>query len=207
MSGISPIAPYPLPAGDDLPENLARWTVQPDRAVLLIHDMQNYFLEPFTGPVRDELTLTTSLVKKRCADLGLPVAYTAQPGRMTDQQRGLLMDFWGPGMRTDPADLEVVPELAPAPEDWMLTKWRYSAFFRSDLLERMRTAGRDQLILCGVYAHVGVLATALDAFAHDIQPFLVADAMGDFSQAYHREAIAYAARCCGMVMSAQDVLA
>ena len=68
----------------------------------------------------------------------------------------------------------------------MLTKWRYSAFYRSDLLERMRAAGRDQLILCGVYAHVGVLTTALEAFSHDIQPFLVADALGDFTEADHR---------------------
>ncbi|CDI94963.1 phenazine biosynthesis protein PhzD [Pseudomonas aeruginosa PA38182] len=52
---------------------------------------------------------------------------------------------------------EVVEELAPGPDDWLLTKWRYSAFFHSDLLQRMRAAGRDQLVLCGVYAHVGVL--------------------------------------------------
>ncbi len=82
---------------------------------------------------------------------------------MTEQQRGLLTDFWGRGMRTEAADREVVAELAPVEGDWTLTKWRYSAFFRSDLLKRLRAAGRDQLVLCGVYAHVGVLATALDA--------------------------------------------
>ncbi|MDP5727256.1 isochorismatase family protein, partial [Pseudomonas aeruginosa] len=37
-----------------------------------------------------------------------------------------------------PADREVVEELAPGPDDWLLTKWRYSAFFHSDLLQRMR---------------------------------------------------------------------
>ncbi len=67
----------------------------------------------------------------------MPVAYTAQPGSMTDEQRGLLKDIWGPGMRAEPADREMVPELAPADGDWVLTKWRYSAFVRTDLLERM----------------------------------------------------------------------
>ncbi len=122
---------------------------------------------------------------------------------MTDQQRGLLKDFWGPGMRTDTADREVVPELTPAAGDWTFTKWRYSAFFHSDMTQRMRAAGRDQLIVCGVYAHVGVLATALDAFTHNIQPFIVADALGDFSETEHRFTLEYAAPCCGMVVSAE----
>lgn len=207
MTGIPPIAPYPLPTGESLPENIARWTMHPERAVLLVHDMQTYFLKPLADPLRAELVHNAALLRKRCAGLGVPVAYTAQPGGMTDQQRGLLKDFWGPGMRTDPADREVVPELAAAEDDWLFTKWRYSAFFHSDLLERMRTSGRDQLILCGVYAHVGVWATALDAFTNDVEPFLVADALGDFSEAYHRLALEYVAQRCGMVVEGTEVFA
>lgn len=137
----------------------------------------------------------------------MPVAYTAQPGGMTTEQRGLLLDFWGPGMRMDPVDREVVESLAPAPGDWLLTKWRYSAFFRSDLLQRMREEGRDQLILCGVYAHVGVLMTAVDAFTNDIRPFLVADAVADFSAAHHRLALEYAAARCAMLITAKETFA
>lgn len=44
---IPPIEPYQMPAADDLPENVASWQVDPSRAVLLIHDMQKYFLAPF----------------------------------------------------------------------------------------------------------------------------------------------------------------
>jgi trans-2,3-dihydro-3-hydroxyanthranilic acid synthase len=204
---VSPIVPYSLPTGKDLPENLVQWAVEPQRAVLLVHDMQRYFLRSIPDPLRTELTDNVALLRKHCASQGMPVAYTAQPGRMTDEQRGLLMDFWGPGMRTSPSDYEVVPELAPAADDWMLTKWRYSAFFRTDLLERMRAAGRDQLILCGVYAHVGVLATALEAFTNDIQAFLAVDAVGDFSLAHHHLALRYVAERCGMVVTTQDLLA
>lgn len=207
MTGIPPIAPYSLPPSHALPENAVRWTVHPDRAVLLIHDMQRYFLEPFEEGMRGELVRNVADLKKRCAALGVPVAYTAQPGSMTDEQRGLLKDFWGPGMRTDEADRAVVPELRPDADDWVSTKWRYSAFFNSELLRRMRALRRDQLIICGVYAHIGVLSTALDAFSNDIQPFLVADALGDFSEDHHRLTLAYAARSCAMVVKAQDVLA
>jgi isochorismate hydrolase len=102
-------------------------------------------------------------------------------------------------MRVDAADRQIIEPLAPGPDDWRLTKWRYSAFFRSDLLERMRRARRDQLIICGVYAHVGVLATAVDAFSHDIEVFVASDAVADFSQRHHRMALEYAAARCAAV--------
>lgn len=206
--GIPAIEPYPMPATGDLPGNTAQWAVDAQRAVLLVHDMQRYFVRPLpAAEPGDDLVRNTALLRRRCRALDVPVAYTAQPGSMTDEQRGLLKDFWGPGMRVDPADREVIGELAPAPDDWQLTKWRYSAFFGTDLLERMRSAGRDQLIVCGVYAHVGVLATAVDAFSHDIQPFLVADAVADFSQEFHFMTLQYAATRCAMVVTAKEVLA
>lgn len=201
---LAHIASYPLPAHHDLPPNTAAWRPDPRRAVLLVHDLQRYFLRPFAADLRTRLVDNVARLRHTA---GLPVAYTAQPGGMTAAQRGLLADFWGPGMAVRPEDREIVDEVAPAPGDWLLTKWRYSAFHRSDLLARMRDAGRDQLVVCGVYAHVGVLATLVEAFAHDIQGFLVADAVGDFTAADHRLALDYAARRCAVVTTTSAVLA
>jgi trans-2,3-dihydro-3-hydroxyanthranilic acid synthase len=167
--------------------------------------MQRYFLKPFPDSVRDELVRNVALLRGRCAALGVPVGYTAQPGDMSDEERGLLKDFWGPGMRKTPADRQVVDELAPAPGDWTFNKLRYSAFFRSSLLESMRESGRDQLIVCGVYAHVGVLMTAVDSFTNDLQTFLVGDAVADFDADYHRKALEYAAERCAVVVTAKEV--
>lgn len=207
--GIPAIHPYPMPAGGDLPENTARWTVDPDRAALLIHDMQRYFLRPF--PENDspttELVANAVLLRERCAALGVPVLYTAQPGSMTVAQRGLLRDFWGPGMTVSPHDRTVIDELAPRDGDVTLTKWRYSAFVNTELREVLRAGGRDQLVVCGVYAHVGVLMTCCDAFTQDIETFLVADAVADFTLADHRLAIDYAARRCAVVTTTKDLLA
>jgi isochorismate hydrolase len=202
--GIPAIAPYPLPTG--LPDNVAGWTIDPDRAVLLIHDMQRYFVRPFPDQLGVPLVDNIAGVLDRCRALDVPVAYTAQPGGMTAEQRGLLRDFWGPGMTVAPADREVVEPLAPRPGDRVYTKWRYSAFFASDLLKDLRALGRDQLVLCGVYAHIGVLMTAVDAYSNDIQPFLVADATLDFTAEYHRLALDYAARNCAVVCTAKEVL-
>ncbi|MEU7053457.1 isochorismatase family protein [Streptomyces eurythermus] len=208
MPGIPPVAPYPMPTAEELPENTVDWRVDPRRAVLLLHDMQEYFLKPFprdTALGRD-LVDNTARLRTACKALGVPVAYTAQPGSMTPEQRGLLKDFWGPGMRATPEHRKVVSPLEPDEGDWTFTKWRYSAFFKSDLLERMRAGGRDQLIVCGVYAHVGVLMTAVEAYTNDIQTFVVADAVADFSADYHRLALTYAAERAAKVVTSQAVV-
>ncbi|UXS00085.1 isochorismatase family protein [Agrobacterium tumefaciens] len=205
MSAIPSIASYSLPSRDSLPANVAQWQAEPDRAVLLIHDMQRYFMGFFAPELRALLIQRIVQLRQQSIALGIPVAYSAQPGGMSDEQRGLLKDFWGPGMKVDPEERSVVDELTPGPDDWLLTKWRYSAFFRSDLLDRIRAAGRDQLILTGVYSHVGVIATAVEAFSNDIQPFLVADATADFSEDLHRSTLTYAAKRCAYVTVAEGV--
>jgi isochorismate hydrolase len=208
MPGIPEIKPYALPSAGDLPANTASWTPDPRRAVLLVHDAQRFFLRPLpAATLRSDLTGNIARLLTAARGAGVPVAYTAQPGGMTDEQRGLLQDFWGPGMRVDPADRAIADELTPAAGDWRLTKWRYSAFFRSGLLERLREAGRDQLVLCGVYAHVGVLMTAVEAFSHDIETFLAADAVADFSEADHWMALEYAARRCAVVQVTDRLVA
>lgn len=206
---IPALDPYPMPTEPNLPANQVDWRADPARAVLLLHDMQRYFLAPFAQDESPftELIKNARRIRDRAAELGVPVVYSAQPGGMDREQRGLLRDFWGPGMSKQEDEVAIVDDLRPAEGDLVLTKWRYSAFARSELAEVLRRSGRDQLIVCGVYAHVGCLMTAVDAFTMDIEPFLVADAVADFSADHHRLALEYAAGRCAAVVSSDQVLA
>ena len=189
--------------------NRVDWRPETRRAALLIHDMQDYFLGKYDvarEPIPDLIAAIVHLCD-RCRDLGIPVFYTAQPPVQPEADRALLNDFWGPGL-TAPEHQDgarIVAALSPRPEDTVLTKWRYSAFQRSDLRERLRAQGRDQLIITGVYAHIGCLSTALEAFMQDVQPFLVIDACADFSLADHHMAVTHVARCCGMSLTTDDI--
>src|SRR4051812_21701282 len=209
MMGLNRIAPYRMPSENELPGVTVPWRLRPDRAAVLVHDMQRYFLNFFTAGTSplNELTANTAKLLAAARAAGVPVFYTAQPGGMSPRERGLLRDFWGPGMGTDEADRAIADEVAPEEGEPVLTKWRYSAFYRSDLEERLQQSGRDQLIVCGVYAHVGCLMTASDAFPRDIEPFLVADALADLSLDHHLLALRYAACRCAVPLSTQDVLA
>jgi trans-2,3-dihydro-3-hydroxyanthranilic acid synthase len=202
---IPAITPYPLPT--ELPPGRAGWRLDPGRAALLIHDMQRYFVDVFpAGEPVTGLRRNITALRDAADAAGVPVLYTAQPGSMSPAERGLLADFWGAGMAADPEHRAIVAELAPRPGETVLTKWRYSAFARTGLDPQLRRLRRDQLVVCGIYAHVGVLMTACDAFTRDIQPFLVADAVADFSAAEHQLALDYAAgRCARTLLTATAV--
>ncbi|RTE06429.1 isochorismatase family protein [Paenibacillus whitsoniae] len=201
------IQSYSMPVAADLPANRASWTPDPQRAVLLVHDMQAYFLNAYDTQRAPIPTLVAHIkaLLEQCRKLGVPVVYTAQPGEQSRDERGLLFDFWGEGINKAPHLKNILPELAPAEGDTVLDKWRYSAFRKSNLADLMKAQGRDQLIITGIYAHIGCMMTAAEAFMQDIQAFMVADALADFSLENHAMAIAYAANRCAVVLTTAQV--
>ena len=206
------IAPYSYREQEH--QNRVNWRVDPARAALLVHDMQRYFVRAFELE-RDGQPLPDAQINIAIANIrrlldaahaaNIPVYYTAQPPRQNPADRRLLTDFWGDGLQDDES-AQILDELAPTEADTVLTKWRYSAFERSPLEEQLKDLGRDQLIIGGIYAHIGCLTTALEAFMRDIQPFMVADALADFTAEEHRMACEYASGRCARVLNTAEVL-
>lgn len=193
---------YGLPRPAELPQGKVEWHPDPDRAVLLIHDMQRYFLgfyDSSKSPLPD-LIRNVERLRSGCVSRSVPIVYTAQPSDPVQAARGLLTDVWGPGLTAHPDRASIVAELAPSDDDRVLQKTRYSAFQRTELLSVLRAGGRDQLWICGVYAHIGCLLTAAEAFMNDVKPFVVADAVADFSRAHHDMALDFVANRCGVVL-------
>ena len=197
---------YDIPTAH--PDAVVDWTPDPERSALLIHDMQRHFLKPF-DPTTEPLTAlvpNTVALAARARELGVPVFYTAQPSDQPVEKRALLNDWWGPGLTGNPEGAQIIDELAPAEGDRVLTKWRYSAYAYSDFDEQLRDLGRDQLVITGVYASIGCSVTAVESFMGGVQPFLVADALGDFTGEEHRLAIQWTGRRAGVVLDTASVL-
>ena len=201
---IPKIANYVMPT--NAVENKTDWTLDADKAVLLIHDMQNYFVEFYdaTGEPMCSLLKNIEALKKICKAKGIPVVYTAQPAQQNPVDRALLTDFWGEGVK-DEEKIKITPRLAPEAGDTVMTKWRYSAFQRTNLHRFMQEKTRNQLIVCGVYAHIGILTTALEAFMTDIKTFVIQDAVADFSAKDHDMAMQYISQRCGAVLNLNNV--
>ena len=205
---IPKLSGYALPTANDIPDNKVQWAFEPERAALLIHDMQEYFLN-FWGencPMMEKVVANIAALRQFCKQHNIPVYYTAQPKEQSEDDRALLNDMWGPGLTRSPEQQQIVAALTPDEADTVLVKWRYSAFHRSPLEQMLKETGRDQLIITGVYAHIGCMTTATDAFMRDIKPFMVADALADFSREEHLMSLKYVAGRSGRVVMTEALL-
>lgn len=205
---IPRIAAYPMPDSSQVQPSKVNWQADASRTVLLVHDMQDYFLNFYdrTAAPVPELIANIQRIKQLCQTLGIPVVYTAQTPEHTLEERGLLEDMWGPGIRRLPEQKNIIKELTPNSEDTVLIKWRYSAFQHANLQQLMHSWGRDQLIVVGIYANIGCMATSLEAFMRDIQPFLLIDACADFNRDQHLLAMDFVAGRCGVALDTDTLL-
>ncbi|MBW2459309.1 MAG: cysteine hydrolase [Deltaproteobacteria bacterium] len=82
-----------------------------------------------------------------------------------------------------------VAELTREPVDEVLPKRRFSAFFKTDLDQTLRTQGVDTVAVCGISTHFCVITTALDAVCHDFHTVIVEDGTAAYSPEIHAQTL------------------
>jgi nicotinamidase/pyrazinamidase len=80
-------------------------------------------------------------------------------------------------------------ELDPRPGDIILEKRRFSAFFKTDLDQTLRTLGVDMVAVGGIHTHFCVLATAFDALCHDFRTVILEDLSASHKREIHEHFI------------------
>jgi len=81
---------------------------------------------------------------------------------------------------------EVVDDLKPEPTDIILPKRRFSAFFKTDLDQTLRTLGMDTIVVTGMTTEVCVLMTAMDGLSHDFSVILLEDCSASRNKEFHQ---------------------
>ena len=81
---------------------------------------------------------------------------------------------------------EIISELKPSKEDYVLYKRRYSAFFHTDLDLLLKELSVDTLIVTGLQTHICVLHTIASAFMLNFKTILAKEAtMSNNIDEYH----------------------
>jgi len=83
----------------------------------------------------------------------------------------------------------VIPELAPQPDDAVVTHSRISSFYGTDLLDILIGHGIDTIAVTGVATNVAVDHTIRDAVQYGFRTFLLEDCCCSSDRAYHDAAL------------------
>lgn len=174
------------------------WMLDPSQCALLVHDFLPYYLEILPENLQAELVSNVAEAVSWAQAHDVSVLMTAPRPAALAAQRGLGGKLWGIG----PSDAQtreiILPELRGCLH---IHKRSLSAFYATDLEVELRRLGKTQLVVAGVYAAGGIVATSFDALARDLEFFVVADAVADYTVDRHRFALDQIAGTTGQVVS------
>ena len=171
-------------------------TLIPARTALLFFDMLNGHVKkdnPVTQARYKPIIAASSEVLQAARAHKVMVAYAAANHRADNLTSGHTIRDTDGRMNPIPIDQKpdfhpivaggtweaaVIDEIAPQPEDYVVPKYRWSAFYQTYLELALRTRKIDTIIIAGGSTDVGVASTAYSARDMDFNLVFVSDASG-----------------------------
>ena len=183
------------------------------RPAVVVVDLSRGFTEarfPTGSDLSAEVGATARVIEA-ARSAGVPVVYTTiayEPGDAAGD--GALA--WlrkAPGLAVLAAGSELVeidPRIEPRAGEPVLVKKGASAFFGTDLAERLRAEGVDTVLVCGATTSGCVRASVVDAVQHGFPTLVVREAVGDRARAPHEANLFDIEQKYGDVVSLDDAL-
>lgn len=160
-----------------------------DKQALLVIDMLEDFVGKdgvlYIGEASRKVTQEVSVVIKEARARKTPIIYICDRHREDDAE----FQMFPAHCIENTLGAQILQDIAPQPQDYIIPKRRYSAFFGTDLDATLRELGVTELILVGVCTNICVLYTAADARMINYQVTVIKDAVASFDQEAHNFAL------------------
>jgi ureidoacrylate peracid hydrolase len=169
---------------------------------VIVVDMQNGFVRPEgfmnkLGFDHEPSAATIGPIKRlveTARRASVPIFFTRYSLEPDYSDAGLLVELLPRlpetgGLIRGSWDAAVCDELTPPENEVVIDKTRYSAFYRTDLEERLRELGVDTLVVCGVTTETCVESTIRDGFFRDFRILIPADAVATPDRQRHNDAL------------------
>ncbi|RKX71550.1 hypothetical protein DRP53_01080 [candidate division WOR-3 bacterium] len=168
--------------------NRHRMRLRSKKAVLLVIDMQNFFLDPrspaFAPDGRKIIPRIRRLIRA-FRRIKRPVIYTRH-GHHPDRIDVGILGWWWDGMIVEGSEeSEICSELKPRRREKVIHKHRYSAFYQTDLELILKGYQAEDLVITGLLTNCCCETTARDAYMRDYRVFFLADATAAANQEFH----------------------
>ena len=191
-----------------------------DRTALLVVDMQNGFCrEKGSADLAGFDIAQCQAAIAPCVDLitaarahSVPVIFTRLMWRDDYRDAGVIMHEVLPGAAEAKMcaagtwDAELIDEMAPRPEDFIVDKNRYSAFYGTPLNSILTTQDIRQLVVCGVTTNICVESTVRDAAQRDFRTYIMRDATGEIAPERHEWALTTMGTRFGWVVDSAEII-
>jgi len=162
-----------------------RFDYVPEKSALLILDMQKVFLsEKSHAFIPSSLAIVMRIRKlaEIFQGIRLPIILTQHVN--SDENAGLMMQWWKNLIREDDEFSEIVPELN-IPDAVLIRKTQYDGFYQTVLEKILREKGVCQVVITGVMTHLCCETTARSAFIRGFQVFFPIDGTATYSEDFH----------------------
>ena len=158
------------------------------RSALMVVGMQKFFLDPasptFTcGGLAILPALKRMIEAFRTADR--PVIFTRHVHHPDDLDSGITGWWWKGKCLEGSPESEIHAELTPLPNEKVVFKHRYSAFYNTDLETVLRCLKIEDLVVTGIMTNMCCESTARDAYYRDYRVFVPADGTGSVIEDMH----------------------
>lgn len=156
-----------------------------EKSALLILDMQHFFLEKESHA----FIPSASAIIPRIADLKEHFLNNKRPvistKHINTEENAALMNKWWRDIITEENPLsEIINEFQTNGIE-IISKTQYDAFYKTDLLNRLKTLDVSQVVITGVMTHVCCETTARSAFVRGIEPFFPIDCTAAYNKRFH----------------------
>jgi nicotinamidase-related amidase len=196
----------------------ARFDIKPERAALLVIDMQDEFVRPgFTldwVPAATRQAPRIARLIKHCRDRKVPVIYTVFSDTHTYLDRpfsGPLMANRHPDQPTGTANVvetsRIWHEVAPRSDEIVIHKPSYGAFYDTPLHTILRNLGRDTVIISGTLTNFCCGATARQAYERGFLVVFGSDINATDDQDMHEAELKVLRRGFALVLTANEIMA
>ncbi len=195
-------------SGTDLTSEV-EFVLDPQRTALVVIDLQYGIVRrnpaPHTGP--EVIARAASLARALRAAGGTVVWVRVTPSPDGEDALQPPSDAGGVTPIDRPADwAELVSELDRQPQDLVITKRQWGAFYGTELDLQLRRRGVQTIILCGISTNIGVESTARDAYERGYYQVFAEDATSARSAEEHAFVMATTFPRIGRVRSTEQVL-
>jgi nicotinamidase-related amidase len=139
-----------------------RVALDPASTALIVVDMQHDFVSDGGSLQVADAQATVPVIAdliRRFRAAGAHIVFTQDTHRDGDPE----FRIWPPHALEGTHGWEIVDELHPLPEDTVLRKPRYDAFYGTPLDHQLRVWGVQTLVICGTVANICVHYTASSA--------------------------------------------